>query len=252
VDCKFCQNWDLARRRPEEISSVTFSPEDVVEYAIRWKCQSISFTYNEPTVFNEFVQDVADAGRPRGIKQCIVSNGFISRQPLLDLSGRIDAYKVDLKSFSEDYYRDVVHGRLQPVLDTLITLKSRGIWTEIVYLTVPTLNDNTGEVKEMIRWILRELGPDVPIHFSKFYPRYKLRNLPPTPVETLERLRKVALDGGLHYVYIGNVPGHEGENTYCPGCGKLLIGRYAYQIFAYHVHGGKCEYCGESIAGLWS
>jgi pyruvate formate lyase activating enzyme len=251
VDCKFCQNWDLAQRRPEELASVAFTPEELIGYAKRLGCKSVAYTYNEPTVFNEFVHDVAFQGRREGVKSVVVSNGFINKKPLLDLCKVIDAYKVDLKSFSEDYYRDVVGGRLAPVLETLVTLKIQGVWSEIVYLTVPTLNDDEKEIREMVKWILKELGPDIPVHFSRFYPKYRLKNLPPTPVSTLEKLRNVALDEGLHYVYLGNVPGHEGENTACPNCHKTIIGRVGYTIFENHVEDGRCGFCGQKIPGVW-
>ena len=251
VDCKFCQNWEIAQRKPEDISNVAFSPEEIVYYAKRWNCQSIAYTYNEPTIFTEFIYDVAARGRKEGVRSVVISNGFISKKPLLDLCKVLDAYKVDLKAFTEDYYNSVVGGRLSPVLDTLVTLKSQGLWNEIVYLVVPTLNDDGKKVKEMVKWILRELGPDVPLHFSRFYPKYKLKNLPPTPVSTLDKLRNIGLDGGLHYVYVGNVPGHPGENTYCPNCHKLIIGRVGYQIFENHVVNGKCGFCGQKIPGVW-
>lgn len=251
VDCKFCQNWELAQRRPEELRSVAFTAEELVGYAERWDCESIAFTYNEPTVFNEFVYDVASKARTRGIKSVIISNGFINQKPLLDLCKVIDAYKVDLKSFSEDYYRNVVGGQLAPVLETLVTLKQQDVWSEIVYLTVPTLNDNPSEIQDMAEWILKELGPDIPVHFSRFYPKYKLKNLPPTPVATLEKLYNTAREAGLNHVYLGNVPGHAGENTICPGCHETIIGRVGYRIFKNKVVNGKCDYCGQKIAGVW-
>jgi pyruvate formate lyase activating enzyme len=251
VDCKFCQNWELAQRRPEELRSVAFTAEELVAYAERWECESIAFTYNEPTVFNEFVYDVASQARTRGIKSVIISNGFINQKPLLDLCKVIDAYKVDLKSFSEDYYRDVVGGRLAPVLETLVILKEQGVWSEIVYLTVPTLNDNASEIQDMVEWILKKLGPDIPVHFSRFYPKYKLKNLPPTPVATLEKLYNTAREAGLNHVYLGNVPGHAGENTICPKCNEIIIGRVGYRIFKNKVIDGKCDYCGQKIAGVW-
>ena len=251
VDCKFCQNWELAQRRPDDLPNVAFTPVELVHSAKRWNCETIAFTYNEPTVLNEFVFDVASEVRNQGLKTVIISNGFINEKPLRDLCRVIDAYKVDLKSFSKEYYRDVVGGMLTPVLDTLVTLKSQGVWTEIVYLTVPTLNDDPTKCKEMVKWIVEELGPDVPVHFSRFYPKYKLKNLPPTPIATLEKLRNVALDGGLHYVYLGNVPGHSGENTTCPHCRNLIIGRSGYEIFENRVVNGKCHFCGQEISGVW-
>lgn len=251
VDCKFCQNWELAQRRPEEIPGYRFSPEEIVGHAKRWNCVSIAYTYNEPTVFAEFIYDTALEAKKQGVRSVVISNGFIGKKPLLDLCKVLDAYKVDLKAFTEEYYRDVVGGRLAPVLDTLVTLKSQGVWTEIVYLTVPTLNDDMNKIKEMVKWISNELGPDVPLHFSRFYPKYKLKNLPPTPVSTLEKARNIAHDSGLLYVYLGNIPGHEGENTYCASCQKILIRRMGYHIYENHVVDAKCRFCGNQIPGVW-
>lgn len=251
VDCKFCQNWELAQRRPEELDSQPFTPGEIVNYALKYKSESIAFTYNEPTVFAEFISDVGEIARKAGVRCVVISNGFINEEPLRDICRTIDAYKIDLKGFTEEYYTDVVGGRLAPVLETLVRLKSMGIWTELVYLTVPTLNDKEDDIRRMTRWIVNELGADVPLHFSRFYPKYRLLSLPPTPVSTLETLRKVAMDGGLNYVYLGNVPGHEGENTYCPGCGKCLITRTGYVIYENHIQDGKCRFCGRVIAGVW-
>jgi len=252
VDCLFCQNWEIARRGLKEVYTVDFTPEDIVQYAQRVNSASIAFTYNEPTIFNEFVYDVADLAQKNRLKTVVVSNGFINKKPLLDLCSKIDAYKVDLKAFTEKYYQDVVHGRLEPVKDTLITLRQEGIWIEIVYLMVPTLNDNMDDIKKMCNWIKNELGDDIPLHFSRFYPKYKLKNLPPTPVKTLVEARKTALDAGLKFVYLGNIPGHEGENTYCPSCNKTLIRRVGYRVYENHMKNGTCEYCGENIPGIWN
>jgi len=251
VNCKFCQNADLAQRLPEELRTVSFSPEDVVIHAKQAGCRSIAYTYNEPVIFTEYMQDIASAGQKKGIRSVVISNGFINQKPLKDLCRVIDAYKVDLKAFTEDYYEKIVGGMLKPVLDTLITLKAENIWTEIVYLVVPTLNDNEKHLHEMVKWIYNELGPDVPLHFSRFYPKYRLLSLPPTPITTLEKAYQIGLDGGLHYVYLGNVPGHQGENTMCPSCGETVIRRVGYQIYENHIQSGKCEFCRYSIAGIW-
>jgi len=251
VDCKFCQNWELAQRLPEDIPGYEFSPGEIIALAGRWGSHILAYTYNEPTVFTEYILDIAAAGKKTGLKSVVISNGYINRKPLLDLCRVLDAYKVDLKAFTESYYRDVVGGRLAPVLDTLVTLKSEGMWVEIVYLVVPTLNDQDEEVRKMAKWVGENLGPDVPVHFSRFYPKYKLKNLPPTPVNTLERVRQVVLDAGLHYVYLGNVPGHPGENTYCPSCGKTLIRRLGYQVFENHITNGQCGFCKSQVAGIW-
>lgn len=251
VDCKFCQNWELARRSLKEVYTIDFTPSEVVRLAKKMKSTSIAFTYNEPTIFQEFVRDVAVIAKEAGLKTVVVSNGFIDKKPLLDLCEVIDAYKVDLKGFTHEYYQNVVHGRLEPVKNTLVTLREQGVWSEIVYLIVPTLNDNMNDIGRMCKWIVSELGDDVPVHFSRFYPKYKLRNLPPTPVKTLTRARKTALDTGLKFAYIGNVPDHEGENTYCPVCHKTIIRRKGYTIYENHILDGKCEYCKEEIAGVW-
>ena len=251
VDCKFCQNWELSQRRPEDIPHVAFSPEEIVGYAKQAKCRTVAYTYNEPTISSEFIVDVAACGNEQEIRSILVSNGYINQKPLRDLCRVVSGYKVDLKAFTESYYLDVVGGRLAPVLDTLVTLKSEGIWTEIVYLVVPTLNDDEQPINEMVKWILNELGPDVPLHFSRFYPKYKLLNLPPTPIPTLEKLRNIGLDGGMHYVYLGNVPGHAGENTVCPKCQKTVVGRVGYQIIENHIVNGRCRFCNYPIPGVW-
>lgn len=252
VECKFCQNADLAQRRPEELRTVSFPPEAVVKNALETGCHSIAHTYNEPVIFTEYMQDIAAIGREKGVRSVVISNGFINQKPLKDLCRVIDAYKVDLKAFTEDYYHRIVGGQLKPVLDTLLTLRAENIWTEIVYLLVPTLNDDDQSLHDLVKWIHRELGPDVPLHFSRFYPKYKLRSLPPTPVATLEKAYRIGRDAGLHHVYLGNVPGHEGENTMCPSCGKTLIRRVGYQIYENHLQSGQCGFCGHSISGVWA
>lgn len=251
VECKFCQNWELAQRKPEELNPLAVTPADLARTAADAGCTSIAYTYNEPTIFTEFMIDTASEARAAGLRNAVVSNGFINPQPLKDLCRVADAYKVDLKSFRESYYRDVVHGRLAPVLRTLEILKQEGVWTEIVVLLVPTLNDSDAEIRDMTRWVFRALGPDVPVHFSRFHPQYKLRNLPPTPMSTLERARRIGLDSGLHYVYLGNIPGHEGENTTCPSCGETVIRRIGYRVHSVALSDGRCARCGRSIAGVW-
>jgi len=251
-NCKFCQNWDLSQRKPEEVEYTKCSPDQIVQAALQWNCRSIAYTYNEPIVQTEFIVDTASAGRKRGVRSVIISNGFIRKAPLTDLAKGIDGYKVDLKAFEEGFYNDVVGGKLQPVLDTLVNLKSMGVWTEIVYLLIPTLNDGTTVLKNMVRWIRHELGPDVPLHFSRFYPQYKLKNLPPTPMDTLEKAWNIGKEAGLNYVYVGNIPGHPGENTSCPNCKKTVISRIGFQLLKNQISGGKCLFCGNPIPGVWS
>ncbi len=252
VDCKFCQNWELAQRRPEDLPGVSFSPKELVRYAKQSGSTSIAYTYNEPTIFTEYMIDVAEQSKDEGIRNVVISNGFINSEPLKDLCRVIDAYKVDLKAFTESYYRDIVGGQLRPVLETLLTLREENVWTEIVYLLVPSMNDSDDELTALSKWIYNELGPDVPIHFSRFYPKYKMRNLPPTPVKTIEKARNIALDAGLDYVYMGNVPGHEGENTLCPNCHKVIVQRVGYRIYKNQIDQGQCRHCQTKIAGIWS
>ncbi|MCK5146516.1 AmmeMemoRadiSam system radical SAM enzyme [bacterium] len=251
VDCSFCQNWTLARRKPEELPNVGYKPEQIVSTVRQKNVPVIAYTYNEPTIYNEFIFDTSMLAKDAGIHTVIVSNGFINKKPLKDLCQYIDAYKVDLKAFTEDYYTNVVHGRLRPVLDSLVVLKEEDVWTEIVYLVVPTLNDKPEEIRDMTRWIIKNLGDDIPLHFSRFTPKYRLRHLPPTPVKTLENLRNVAMDAGLKYVYLGNVPGHEGANSYCPSCNKLLIRRVGYRIYENNISNGLCGSCNTAIPGIW-
>ena len=252
VLCKFCQNWEISQARPDQINNYNMSPEKIANYAQKNKCSSIAYTYTEPVVFYEYMYDCAAAGHQQNIRSVMISNGYIQAKPMRDLCSVLDVVKVDLKAFTEKFYKDLIAGRLQPVLDTLVLLKSENMWTEIVYLIIPTMNDNPGELKQMCKWIISELGPDVPIHFSRFYPVYRLKNLPPTPASTLDMARNIALEAGIHYAYVGNVPGNEGESTFCPICKKIVIKRIGYQILENHTNSvGKCGFCGYKIAGIW-
>jgi pyruvate formate lyase activating enzyme len=236
---------------PEELEAEQISPTALAAEASARRCPVIAYTYSEPIVFTEYVMDAAEAGHRENRRSVMVSNGFIQKEPLRALCDRLDAIKIDLKSFSETYYRDVVRGELKPVLESIAAVRRSGKWLEIVYLVVPTLNDSDAEFRNMARWIKAEIGADVPVHFTRFYPLYLLKNLPPTPVDTLERAKAIADAEGLRYVYIGNVPGHKGENTYCPRCRELLVGRAGFTITTMRIKGGKCKKCGELIAGVW-
>ena len=251
-ECKFCQNWQISQYRPEEVDSRLVPPEAMAQIAVTRGLPTMAFTYSEPTVFSEFARDAAAAGRERGIGSVYVSNGYLREGALRDLCRHLTAIKIDLKAFTEEFYNDQCGGRLAPVLETLEVLKDIGIHTEIVVLLIPTLNDSAEEIGEMARWIVDHLGPDVPLHFSRFQPMYRLMNLPPTPIETLERARKVSMDAGLRYVYIGNVPMHPAESTYCPSCGKVVIKRIGYNVDLAGLKDGACASCGQKIAGVWS
>ena len=250
-ECKFCQNWEISQEVPERTFNFHLPPERVVQMAKDYGCPTIASTYVEPTIFFEYMYDVSILAKRKAILSIYHSNGFINPKPLDDLSHCLGAACIDLKGFTEDYYQKMTEGELEPVLQTIKTLRRKGIHLELVNLMIPTKNDDMETVRKMCLWIKAELGPDVPIHFTRFYPMYKLRNLPPTPVETLERAREVALSVGLEYVYIGNVPGHEGENTYCPRCKKVLIARRGYFILANNVIRGRCKFCGKEIPGIW-
>ncbi|HPD28401.1 MAG TPA: AmmeMemoRadiSam system radical SAM enzyme [Phycisphaerae bacterium] len=252
IECKFCQNWQISQFRPEQVESVAVPPNKLVAACKARSSPTIAYTYSEPVVFYEYVYDSAEQARKAGIGSVIISNGFIQEKPLRELCGQLTGVKIDLKAFTEEFYREHCAGRLAPVLKALEVLKDTGIWFELVILIIPTLNDSPDEIKEMSRWVVRQLGPDVPMHFTRFHPTYRVTNLPQTPVSTLERCRQIALDAGVHYVYAGNVPMHKGENTYCHKCQAELIRRVGFRIASNQVKDGKCPKCGTAIPGVWS
>ena len=227
-------------------------PPQVVDAARREKVPSIAYTYSGRIAFYEYMMDTAKIAKSSGIKNVWVTQAYINEKPLRELCNYLDAANVDLKYFNEKTYAEVSAGRLQTVLNSLKILKEEKVWFEITNLVIPSINDNLDEIREMCRWIVKNLGRDYPLHFSRFHPQYKLLYLPPTPTSTLEDARNIAIDEGLKFVYIGNVPGHKGQNTYCPNDGKLLIERKGYKIVQNNVEEGHCRYCGEKIAGVWS
>lgn len=252
VHCKFCQNWEISQSRPEQVEAMDLPPAAAAEAAVRYGSASIAFTYSEPTVFYEYMFDTAVEARRRGLKSVVVTGGHIEPEPLKALTAKVDAIKIDLKAFNEDFYKTYVRGELRPVLESIRTARRSGVWLEIVYLVIPTLNDAERDLRAMARWAAGEIGPDVPVHFSRFQPMYLLKNLPPTPVASLEAARRIALEEGLRYVYVGNVPGHEGENTYCPKCRTAVIERSGFEIRANRLKGGACPSCRTPIPGLWA
>jgi pyruvate formate lyase activating enzyme len=219
--------------------------------ATQYHCPTIAYTYSEPVVFSEFIMDTADSGHAVGIRSIVVSNGYIQDEALRAAYGRMDAVKIDLKAFSDSFYSKIVTGQFKPVLDTILTLCKLGKWTEIVYLVIPTLNDSDDQFRGLARWAKTNIGLDVPIHFTQFHPDYLLKNLPITPVATLERAREMAMAEGLHYVYIGNVPGHPGEHTYCPQCGKVVVERVGMSMQKLSISKGACKFCSHPIPGIW-
>lgn len=251
IECKFCQNWQISQAKPEDLDAQFLSPEQIVDMAKKSECASIAYTYSEPTIFYEYMFDIAKAGKEKGLHSVMVSNGYMNEEPLRELCKNLSAVKIDLKSFTEKFYTETCAGRLKPVLHTLEVLKSIGIWYEIVVLIVPTLNDSEDEIREMSQWIVKTLGADVPVHFSRFHPTYKIRNLPDTPVPTIEKCHAIARAEGIKFVYTGNVWNHKFENTYCPKCDKLLIRRQGYFTKIEGLSEGKCSKCGEAIPGFW-
>jgi len=252
LKCKYCQNWQFSQVGPEQTENYDLPPEDVVELALSSGAEAIVFTYTEPTIYYEYMLDTAKLAKGKGLKTVMITGGYINPEPLKGLSKHMDAIKVDLKGFSEKFYREVCGGELWPVLETIKQVREEGGWLEVVNLVIPGLNDDLQEIGEMCEWIRDNLGTDVPLHFSRFFPAYKLSRHAPTPVSTLEQAIQIAKDMGLKYVYIGNVPGHEAGNTYCPKCGKLLIKRIGYTaVLENNIVDGKCKFCGHEIPGVW-
>ena len=277
LGCTFCQNWEIsqtypeqahrpatvpsglkifrgpdgrARGRIEQKQMMVMSPEQVVEAARKTTCKSVAYTYSEPTVFYEYLMDTARLAKKAKLKNVLVSCGYINPEPLRQMAKYFDVIKIDLKGFDEGFYRRVTGGELKFVLRTLLELKKLGVMTEIVNLVVPTLNDDMVQIRAMCEWVSDNLGPDVPIFFSRFSPNYKVQNIPSTPIETIQQARKIALEVGLHYVYCGNLPGRDGENTYCPRCRRLLIRRRGYRVEENRLNLDICS-CGTKIPGIW-
>jgi pyruvate formate lyase activating enzyme len=252
VECKFCQNWEISQFRPEQVKSFWLPPEEIAAATRRARAPLACATYSEPVVFWEYVRDTAAACRQWGVRTVVVSNGYIQEQPLREVLPLLAGIKIDLKSFREPFYRDVVRGELKPVLKAIETVRAASVWLELVVLLIPTLNDSDGELRDLARWVRGTLGPDVPLHLTRFHPTYRLTNLPPTPVATLERAVAIARAEGLHFVYLGNVPGHEGENTACPGCGTVLIRRVGFVVRENLLANGRCPNCARAIPGVWA
>jgi pyruvate formate lyase activating enzyme len=250
--CLNCQNWEISQAKPREVRHVELFPDQVVSQAIRTGCASIAYTYSEPVTFYEYTRETAQLAREAGIANVLVSAGYINRAPLLDLCRWIDAANVNLKSFSDEIYRKLNGARLQPILNTFQTLNEQGVHFEMTNLVVPGYVDDPDMVRRMCAWILEQLGQDHPLHFTRFFPKYKLNRLAPTPVSTLERFRELAMAEGIRYVYVGNVPGHSGNHTYCHNCGKCIVERQGYFITANHLESGRCRFCGTTIPGVWS
>jgi pyruvate formate lyase activating enzyme len=249
--CKFCQNWDISKSREMDRLNDQASPEGIARAAERAGAKSVAFTYNDPTIFAEYAMDVADACHERGIKTVSVTAGYIHATPRRDLYSKIDAANVDLKAFTEDFYRKITGASLEPVKETIRYLvKETTVWTELTTLLIPGHNDSDKEIGELVEWVARDLGDSVPVHFSAFHPDYRMQDVAATPPETLRRARRIAKSAGLNHVYVGNVHDREGDATYCTSCGESVIGRDWYEILDYRLDKqGACPTCGTTMAG---
>ena len=252
LKCKNCQNWQFTQVGPEETENYKLSPQEAINLARKNNCEAIVFTYNDPIVSYEYVLEMAKLAKKNNLKTIMITAGYINPEPLRELCQYMDAIKIDLKGFTNEFYQKVCRGTLQPVLDAIKIIKEEGVWLEIVNLVIPSFNDKSSEIKSMCSWIVENVGPDIPVHFSRFWHSYKLENMETTPVSTLENAFSIATAAGLNYVYIGNVPGHPKGNTYCPHCGKLLIERIGFlAIGQNNIVNGKCRFCHEKIPGVW-
>ena len=252
LHCANCQNWQLSQRGGEEMEKIYRAPPTkLVDAAMENDCRSIAYTYSDPIVFYEYVRDSAAEAHSRGLKNVLVTAGYINRAPLRKLCEVLDATNTDLKAFDDGFYRRNCGATLRPVLDALVTFREEGVWVEVTNLIIPTLNDDVAMIRRMARWIRDELGAGTPLHLSRFHPQYRMRNLPPTPGDTLVRARREALDAGLEFVYVGNLFGHDAESTVCPDDGTMLVRRTGYRIEENHLEHGRCPKCDREIPGVW-
>lgn len=252
LSCKFCQNWEISQADPENTDAVKITPAELSVRAKSAGTKVIAYTYNEPTVQFEYIIDSSARAKEKGLRPVIISSGYIKPQAGKILARNLDAVKIDLKSFTENFYSSICGGSLKPVLDNLVSIHGLGKWLELVVLIIPTLNDSPTEIKEMCTWVKKNLSANVPMHFTRFRSMYKIQNLPPTPVSTLEQCYKIAKEAGIRYPYVGNVPGHNWGNTYCHNCGRMLIRRSGFYHIENNISNGQCPYCRTRIPGVWS
>jgi len=251
LHCKNCQNWEISQANPEESRAVSLPPKTLVRQTEKIRCSSIAYTYTDPVVFYEYTLETAKLARKKNLRNVLVTAAYINPEPWKRLLKYVDAANIDLKGIADDFYRKICQGTLKPVQNALVLAKAAGILVEVTNLIIPTLNDKAEQIGKLVRWIRSNLGADTPIHFSRFYPRYKMRNLPATSLDTLDKAREIAIEEGLKYVYIGNIRSKEGSNTYCPGCKKLLIERVGYVVLQNRLRNSRCPDCGEKIYGVW-
>ena len=251
LHCLFCQNWEISQASPADVSAYKAEPEKIIELAQLKKCPSIAYTYSDPVVFYEYTLDTSKLARSINVKNILVTAAYINEEPLKQLLEYTDAANIDLKGITDDFYRQICDATLRPVQNAIVLTKAAGVHLEITNLIIPTLNDKPEQIRQLVRWIRDNLGTDTPLHFSRFFPLYKLVHLAPTSPQTLEQARQIALEEGIEYVYIGNIASKEGQNTYCPKCKKLLIERSGYTILQNRLRDGTCGDCGKKIYGVW-
>jgi pyruvate formate lyase activating enzyme len=251
LHCLNCQNWEISQANPEESRAYVCSPQEVVQRALSKRFPSLAYTYTDPIVYYEYTYDTAKLAKSKGLRNVLVTAGYINPEPWKKLLQYVDAANIDLKAINDDFYRKICSATLKPVQDALVMAKASGILLEVTNLIIPTLNDKPEDIGALVRWIRSNLGSDTPMHFSRFFPRYKMLHLPPTSAETLDLAREIALSEGLKYVYIGNISSKAGQNTYCPACNRLLIERSGYTILQNRLKDGRCRDCGKEIYGVW-
>ncbi|MBN2143142.1 MAG: AmmeMemoRadiSam system radical SAM enzyme [Candidatus Aureabacteria bacterium] len=252
LHCKFCQNWEISQADPENVEAFYLPPESLPKTASSYDCRLIAYTYTDPVAFYEYTLDSCRASKKAGIKNVLVTAGYLNTPPLKELYAFSDAANIDLKAYSDSFYQQICGGSLKPVLNALVLAKEMGVWLEVTNLIIPTLNDSDKDIQALCQWMKTNLGKDTPLHFSRFFPMYLMQNLPPTPSRTLEKAFQIAKSVGLDYVYIGNLSTKNGENTFCPNCRKKLIQRDRYVILENNLEKGQCPGCQTKIPGVWS
>ena len=259
LHCKNCQNWEISQTNPEDVPALAladlgpeaFFPEKLPDLARRCQCQSVAYTYTEPIIYYEYALDSCIHVREAGLRNVLVTAGYVQEQPWRKLCQHVDGANIDLKSMSESFYRDICDATLRPVLNALVVAKSLGVLVEVTNLVIPTLNDSDRDLQDLARWVAQNLGKETPLHFSRFSPRYQMKNLPPTPAATLDRAKQIAESQGLQHVYVGNIIRPDAENTYCHQCGQRLVQRHRYTILENKIQSGKCPVCHTGVYGIW-
>jgi len=251
LHCKNCQNWEISQKNPEDSTAVHLPPEQIPLAAKKHKCKSVAYTYTDPVVYYEYALESSIKVREAGLKNVLVTAGYINQEPWRELCKVTDAANIDIKAMDDQFYRDICDASLKPVLDAVVHAKAVGVTVEITNLVIPTLNDSDKHFTDLCRWIVQNTGADTPLHFSRFHPQYRMRHLPPTSAATLDRAREIAKSEGLQFVYIGNILRPDAQHTYCPSCGELLIKRQRYNVSENHIKGGKCGFCQAEVYGTW-